>query len=90
MPVPTRVQSGYRVAVYTPSLVLGQFPALYSLLSSCFKMTSGRAKWSNYELSHISGTQGVNAAPVSAGTKVLVPEHQVWAVPYFHMKGFAL
>ena len=43
-------------------------------------MTSGGAKWSNYELSHISGTQGVNAAAVSAGTKVLVPEHQVWAV----------
>ena len=53
-------------------------------------MTCGRANWSNYKLSHISGTQGVNAAPVSAGTKVLVPEHQVWAVPYFNMKGFAL
>ena len=68
----------------------GAVHCFYSLLSSCFKMTSGRAKWSNYELSHLSGTQGVNAAPVSASTKVLVPEHQVWAVPYFNMKGFAL
>ena len=53
-------------------------------------MASDRTKWSTYVDSHISGTQGVNAAPVSASTKVLVPEHQVWAVPYFHMKGFAL
>ena len=41
-------------------IVLGKCRALYSLLSSCFKMTSDRAKWSNYVYSYISSTQGVN------------------------------
>ena len=34
-----------------------------------------------YTVSHISGTQSVNATPFCAGTQVLVPEHQVWAAP---------
>ena len=36
---------------------------LYSLLSSCFKMASEKAKWSDYPHSYISGTQGVNTTP---------------------------
>ena len=46
---------------------------LFSLLSSCFKMASDRAKWSNYVDSLISGTQSVNTTPFCAGT-----QHQVW------------
>ena len=68
LPVPTRAQSEHRVPVYTPSLVLGQSTALYPLLGSCFKMTSGVAIWSNYVHSRISGTQGVNTTPFCAGT----------------------
>ena len=42
-------KNGHRVRVYTPFLlVLGKSTALYSLLSSCFKMASDRVKWSNY------------------------------------------
>ena len=52
---------GTRVPVRRPFLiVLGKCRALYSLLSSCFKMTSDRAKWSNYVYSYISSTQGMN------------------------------
>ena len=60
----------------------GQSTALFSLLSACFKMASDRAKWSNYEHSHISGTQSVNTAPFCAGTQALVPEHQLRTVTY--------
>ena len=61
----------------------GQSKALLSLQSSCFKMASDRAKWSNYVYSHISGTQSVNTTPLIAGTQVLVPVHQVWTAPIF-------
>ena len=46
----------------------------YSLLRSCFKITSDRVTWSYYVHSHLSGTQ------VWAGTQVLVPGHQVWTL----------
>ena len=40
-------KSGHEVPVCTPFFLdLGQFNALYSLLSSCFKMESDRANWS--------------------------------------------
>ena len=65
--------SGHRVRVCTQFLLdPGQFTALYSLLRSCFRMASDRAKWSRYVRSHISGTQGVNATPFCAGTQTLV------------------
>ena len=38
----------------------GQSTALFSVLSSCFKMASDRAKWSNDVHSHIWGTQSVS------------------------------
>ena len=59
----------------------GQSTALFSLLSSCLKMASDRAKWGNYVHRHISGTQSVNTTPCCAGTQALVPEHQVWTAP---------
>ena len=69
-------------SVHTIFESCGQSTALFSLLSSCFKMESDRAKWSNYVHSHISGTQSVNTTPLCAGTEALVLEHQVWTVPY--------
>ena len=72
-----RVYSGTKVGIRSHILVLGQSTAaLYSLLSSCFKMASDRAKWSNHLHSHISGTQGVNATPFCAGTQALVPSQE--------------
>ena len=54
---------GQKLAVsscmHTILLVLGQSNALYLLLSSCFKMGSDWAIWSNNVHSHISGTQVV-------------------------------
>lgn len=41
-------------------LVLGQSTALWTLLGSCFKVASDRAKWGNYVHSYMSGSQGVN------------------------------
>ena len=58
-------------------LVLGQSTALYSLQSSCFKMASDRAKWSDYIRSYISSTETVNTTPFCDGTQPLVPLHQV-------------
>ena len=64
----------HRVPVRRPFLlVLGQCTALYWLLSSCFKMTSDREKWSNYVHSYMSITQGVNTQRFCAGTQALVP-----------------
>ena len=40
--------------------VLGQPTALYSLLGSCYKMASDRAKWRDHVHSYIEGRQGVN------------------------------
>ena len=62
--------------VYTIFVSSGQTTALFYLLSSCFKMASDRAKWSNYVHSHISGTQSVNTTPFCAGTQTLVSENQ--------------
>ena len=54
----------HQVPVYIPFLlVLWHSTALCSLLTSCFKMASDRATWSNYVQtvhSHLSGTRGVN------------------------------
>ena len=69
--------------VHTIFVGSGKATAFFSLLSSCFKMASDRAKWGNYIHSHISGTQSVNTAPFIAGTQVLVPEHQLWTAPMF-------
>ena len=45
----TKVDTCHRVLAGTPFLVSsGQPTALYSLQSSCFKMASDRAKWSDY------------------------------------------
>ena len=58
----TKVGSCHRVLACTPFLVSsgpGQPTALYSLQSSCFKMASDRAKWSDYVHSYISSTQGI-------------------------------
>ena len=40
-------------------------------------MVFDRAKWSNYVHSLISSTHGVNTTPFCAGTRVLLPRHQV-------------
>ena len=64
-------------------IVLGQSTALYSLLSSCFKMASDRAEWSNYVHSYLSNIQGVNITRYCAGTHALVPGHQVWTAPKY-------
>lgn len=61
--------------------VLGLSTAVYSLLSSCFKMASDKAKWSNYIQNHISGTKSVNTKPFCAGIQALIPEYQVWTSP---------
>ena len=61
----------------TSLLVLGMPTALYSLLSSCFKMASDKAKWSNYIQSHIWGTKSVNTKPFCAGIQAPIPEYQV-------------
>ena len=50
-------------------LDLGQYTALYSLLSWLFKMASGRAEWSNYLHSYISDIQGVNTKHCFLETK---------------------
>ena len=44
---------------------LWQSTALYSLLSSCFKMESDRVKWSNYVYSYVYRVlaEGVNTTP---------------------------
>ena len=55
----------------------GQFTALFSVLSSCFRMASDRAKWSNDVHSHISGTQSVTTIPFCAGGQSFDPENQV-------------
>ena len=71
-------KSGHRVPVCTLFLlVLWQFTALYSLLSSCFKMASGRAKKRTVGNSYMS-TQRLNATTFRAGTQSLVPWRQVW------------
>ena len=58
-----RVYLGTKVGIRSHILVLGQSTAaLYSLLSSCFKMALDRAKCSNYLHSHILGT--VNTTPL--------------------------
>ena len=59
----------------------GQSTALLLLLSSCFKMESNGAKWSNYVHSHISGTLSGSTAPFRAGTQALVPKHLVRTAP---------
>lgn len=62
-------------------LVLGISTAFYSLLSSCFKVASDKAKWSNYIQSQISGTKSVNTKPFCAGIQALIAEYQVWTSP---------
>ena len=50
--------------------------------SSCFKMASDKARWSNYVHSHTKyGFKGVKTTPFSAGTQAVVPQHQVWTAP---------
>ena len=63
--------------VHTIFVSFGRSTALFSLLSSCFKMASNRVKWSNYKHSHILGNQSVNTTPFCAGTQALVPVHCV-------------
>ena len=72
--------SGTKVG--TGSLCVHSF--LFSLLSSCFKMASDRAKWSNYVDSLISGTQSVNTTPFCAGT-----QYQVWTHSPLEMEGLS-
>lgn len=68
-------------------LILRTSSALYSLLTSCIKMASDKAKCSIYVQSHIYGSQGVNATPFEPlarhwfpGTKRNSPNfsHLVW------------
>lgn len=68
-------------------LILRTSSALYSLLRSCIKMASDKAKCSIYVQSHIYGSQGVNATPFEPlarhwfpGTKRNSPNfsHLVW------------
>lgn len=68
-------------------LILRTSSALYSLLRSCIKMASDKAKCSTYVQSHINGSQGVNATPFEPlarhwfpGTKRKSPNfsHLVW------------
>ena len=60
----------------------GQSSALFSALSSFFKMASDRAKWSNDVHSHISGTQSVTTTPFCPGSQSFDPENQVWTAPW--------
>ena len=67
-------KSGHRVPLCTLFLqVMGQSNALYSLLSSRFKMASDVANWSNYVRSRISDTQVAKTTPFCAGTQEPVP-----------------
>lgn len=68
-------------------LILRTSSALYSLLRSCIKMASDKAKCSIYVQSHIYGSEGVNATPFEPlarhwfpGTKRNSPNfsHLVW------------
>ena len=73
--VPTlefRHKSGYRVPVRTPFLlVLGKScTALYTLLSSCFKMVLNRVKWSSWS------TQSANTTLFFAVTQAPVPAQE--------------
>ena len=54
--------------VHTTFVSCGQSTALFSLLSSCFKLDSDRAKCSTYVHSHKLGTQSVNTTPFCAST----------------------
>ena len=67
-----RHKSGYRVPVRTPFLlVLGKScTALYTLLSSCFKMVLNRAKWSSWS------TQSANTTLFFAVTQAPVPAQE--------------
>ena len=67
--------------VHTIFVRSGQSTALFSVLSSCFRMASDRAKWSNDVHSHISGTQSVTTTPFCAGSQSFDPENQVWTAP---------
>ena len=66
--------------VHTIFVRSGQSTALFSVLSSCFKMASDRAKWNDVR-SHISGTQSVTTTPFCAGSQSFDPENQVWTAP---------
>ena len=67
-------KSGHRVPLRTLFLqVMGQSNALYSLLSSRFKIASDGANWSNYVRSHIASAQDANTTPFCTGTQALVP-----------------
>ena len=67
-------KSGHRVPLCTLFLqVIWQSTALYSLLSSRFKMASDVVNWSNYVRSRISDTQVAKTTPFCAGTQALVP-----------------
>ena len=69
-------KSGYRVPVSTPFLfVQGQSTALYSLLRSCFKMASDRAKMREITMLNVTLFL-VNTIPFCAGIR-----NQVWTVP---------
>ena len=70
------------LTVHTVFVRSGQSTAVYSLLRSCFRMASDRAKWSNYVHGHMAGTQGVNTTPFCAGTQTLLHAHQVWTPSY--------
>ena len=77
-------KSGHRVPMHTIFVGSGQSKALFALLSSCFKMASDSANWSNYVHSHISGTQSVNTTPFRL-TKYLSPEaNWLWWIPSFN------
>ena len=57
----TKVDTCHRVLAGTPFLVSsGQPTALYSLQSSCFKMASDRAKWSDYVPPGGGGVLGIS------------------------------
>ena len=67
-------KSGHRVPLCTLFLQeMGQSTALYSLISSRFKMASDVANWSNYVRSRILDTQVAKTTPFCAGTQALVP-----------------
>ena len=71
----TKVDTCHRVLVCTPFLVSsGQPTALYSLQSSCFKMASDRAKWSDYVPRRGGGYSGFQEAGMIEQSKKSRPK----------------
>lgn len=68
--------------MYTAMLILRQSNGFVLAFSSCFKMASDKARWSNYVHSHTKyGFKGMKTTQFSAGTQAVVPGHQVWTAP---------